>query len=334
VAYADFIIAWQPLAYQAEIGLRIGVAYLGTILGIAVNFGIELSAQLQLCGPPLWGRAEIQCTFISFTIEFGEKPKPQPLKWPDFKQALLPEDNQSLTIAVVAGLVKELECKEPGTSYVVVNPYQLQLLVKSAVPVRKGSKDGQDMRVQPATLGIKPMGINELDVSSLEVNVSVNGVPFDKMKAVPVLQNVPKALWAGVEKASDAKQLIADAFCGIQLFPPDQHQATDTFEIRNFDNFLETCGKDKPTKNWWYDLAKAGADYDPETVVARIKNEKKQPDRFSFVQQLTSQGWFPQNQFTSDELALAHTKMQFRDPPVECLVGRNPQIRELQIPGI
>jgi len=338
VAYVDFMIAWQPLAYQAEVGLRIGVAYLGTIAGIAINFGIELSAQLELCGPPLWGRAEIQCTFISFTIEFGTKPEPKPLNWEQFKRALLPEDNQSLTIAVVGGLIKELKCEEPGTSYVVVNPYQLQLLVKSAVPVQKAFKDAkdkkqapilQDMNLQAPTLGIKPMGLEKLDVSSLTIKVSRNAGAFDEMKTVPVLQNVPKAMWEG-KKASDAQsqkeQLIADALCGMQLVPPDQPKAADSFEISKFDSFLKTCGKDKPDEAWHYDLAMKGGTYDPEKIVARIKDEKQQPDRYSFVQQLTRQGWLPQDQVTKDVLTWAYTKMQFRDPPVECLVGRNPQV--------
>jgi hypothetical protein len=179
VAYADFMIAWQPLAYQAEIGLRIGIAYVGTIAGIAINFGIELSAQLQLSGPPFSGTAEIQCTFISFTIQFGKKAEPKPLNWEQFKSALLPEDNQSLTIAVVAGLIKELECKELGASYVIVNPYQLQLLVKSAVPVQRAFKNEHDMKLQPPMLGIKPMGLEKLDDSLLVVKISRNEEVFD-----------------------------------------------------------------------------------------------------------------------------------------------------------
>jgi hypothetical protein len=159
------------------------------------------------------------------------------------------------------------------------------------------------------------------------------------MKTVPVLQNVPKAMWGGKE-ASDAKsqkeQLIPDALCGMQLFPPDQPEATDIFEISNFDSFLEICGKDKPDKAWHYDLGMAGGTYNTEKVIARIKGEIKDerpPDRFSFVQQLASQGWFPDDQFAADALTLAYTEMQFRDPPVECLVARNPQIQQLQLGG-
>jgi len=339
VAYADFIIAWQPLAYEARIGVRIGVAYAGTIAGIAVNFGIELSAQLQLLGPPLWGKAEIQCTFISFTIEFGKKPQPQPLKWAEFKRALLPEDSQSLTITVVSGLVKEFEGTEPKTTLAVVNPYQVRILVKSAVPAKDATIAGkwQDAGVpKPAAIGITPMGIKELNTSSLDITVSQRSgnewEPFTKMKAFRVFQNVPKAMWTVADAHDQQKQLIEHALCGVELFPPDRDN-TDGYKIENFNELLHDWGVlengqvEKLT--WEFEYPRAGASYEPLEIVKKIKTHPP-ADRYTLVQQLQTLGWFFNETFTEAALNSVYHNMEFRDPPVECLVGQNPQVKKLE----
>ena len=171
-AYAHFFIAWQPLQYEAKAGVRIGIAYQGSVLGISTTFSVELSADVEFWGPPFAGKADVHWTIISFTVYFGEareKPTLPALEWGEFAQAFLPPAAEKqkiadpLTIAVVSGVIKEVKATAGNNKdYLVVNPYQLGVLVKSAMPAMSVAVANSKIPVtKPAELGVRPMGIDE-----------------------------------------------------------------------------------------------------------------------------------------------------------------------------
>ena len=91
VAYADFLMSWQPFYYTAQMGIALGIDLALSIGSITISIQIELSVQLQLWGPPLGGEAIVDLTVISFRIPFGETIKiPEKLKREEFMIAFLP----------------------------------------------------------------------------------------------------------------------------------------------------------------------------------------------------------------------------------------------------
>ena len=346
VAYADFLIAWQPLHYDAQIGVRIGVAYVGTLCGISVNFGIELSANVHLWGPPLAGKAEIQCTFISFTIYFGseEKTSDKRLDWAGFAKSFLPPGNDSLTVSAVGGLVKEEAGGQDGTC-LVVNPYELKLLVKSAVPaqsihfsspvtvedkagIRRGEK-----AIAGTAVGIRPMGVTAIQESCLSITVSIldsaKPTPLPDMHVSPLFQNVPGALWGtqpfDSRKLPDSNADLTSALTGIQLRPPAVADSKDIYTILDFDKQINERGQKKAPEEWHYRYAITGQAYDPNRVIEDIHKPKS--ERYTVVQSLAAQGWL-QQKLDKNTLNSAYARMQFRDSPVECFVGQIPHIPE------
>ncbi len=65
-AYLDVILAWSPFHFEVDVGisLRVEVAFVTTLK-------VEISASVQIWGPPTGGIAHIELTVISFDIPFG-----------------------------------------------------------------------------------------------------------------------------------------------------------------------------------------------------------------------------------------------------------------------
>ena len=70
-AFLDVIVNWQPLYFEADIGISLRVEVSLWLTSLKVTIG----ASIRLWGPPVGGIAHIDLAVISFDINFGEKPK-------------------------------------------------------------------------------------------------------------------------------------------------------------------------------------------------------------------------------------------------------------------
>lgn len=93
---ANFLIAWKPFHYEAQMYLGFGVSYTFRLnllfTTITKTISISLGADLTIWGPEFSGVARIDLWIISFTISFGATPRsqPNPISWPDFQASFLP----------------------------------------------------------------------------------------------------------------------------------------------------------------------------------------------------------------------------------------------------
>lgn len=98
---ADFLIAWKPYHYQADMYVNFGVSYTFSLdllfTTITVNISVSLGADLNIWGPDFSGIAHIHLWIISFSISFGSTPNnaPQPISWDEFSGSFLPKLNSS-----------------------------------------------------------------------------------------------------------------------------------------------------------------------------------------------------------------------------------------------
>ncbi len=87
IAYADFLISWDPFHYDIDIGVSIGVSLDFDVCFIVcghVHIEVSLGAQLHIVGPPLHGEASVQILFFSVTIPFGDSNTSDPPYITDF----------------------------------------------------------------------------------------------------------------------------------------------------------------------------------------------------------------------------------------------------------
>jgi len=227
IAYADFLMSWQPFYYQAAIGITLGIALR---LG-AIAIRLELSVDLKLQGPPFGGEARVQLWIISFTIPFGEPASaPKPLTAGEFIERCLPAPRSLpsaqtssqvplqpdvLSVRITGGLLREQEIEETtgkrvteatkkGTqkrTYRIVNAHQLSLTVQSVIPWTKFEGLAKDLATA-SPCGIRPMGMRSLHSVFKVEFLRADGGKHEKLHVSAITGNVADALWGkcAVEK--------------------------------------------------------------------------------------------------------------------------------------
>lgn len=98
---ANFIIAWRPYYYKADLFINFGVSYTFSLdllfTTVRVSISVSLGADVTIWGPEFSGVAHIHLWVISFTIPFGNTPDAPPpaISWDDFKSTFLPAQNST-----------------------------------------------------------------------------------------------------------------------------------------------------------------------------------------------------------------------------------------------
>lgn len=312
VAGADFIIAWLPYAYEAEmkVGVGIKVKFKGTAyvdLGVKTvkksvhkSFDINLSTGLTLWGPEFAGVAHVDWKIVSFDIKFGDQKKPEKksLSWNEFKEAFLPPADQMLTIAFEDGLIKTVEKTEDGLSKTIsiVNPAELVISTNSTIPLTESSvvdKDGNSITLTGKSFGIASMDIPEvpeskqtiqiLDVDNGDVDVS------DQFILARLLKNAPKALWGSSFNAKPGKNhLVTGMLMGFRITPKPKKKSevTEDKEVSDFSYDVEQ----KPDAFAWeaslsltYDT---GTDDQRRTILQGVNNQTETNQRKNILNAL------------------------------------------------
>jgi len=111
-AWAHFLIAWKPFAYDIEIGISIGASYrlkVNLLFGtVTKTFKVELGAEVRIWGPKFSGRAKVNWWVISFTVKFGagdSKTDQEAISWDKFSETFLPEADKLLSADVGSGMI-------------------------------------------------------------------------------------------------------------------------------------------------------------------------------------------------------------------------------------
>ncbi|MEI7607576.1 MAG: DUF6603 domain-containing protein [Rhodospirillaceae bacterium] len=138
----DVLLAWAPFHYTATANVRVGVTYTFRALGFSHTFQAEVGAALTLWGPPVAGKAVVDCSVVSFEIAFGDAgkaPAPAPVaSWTDVT-ALLPA--KPVTITLDGASVDRRSSGRKGEP-VLVRPEGLTFIVESAIPLTELVVDG------------------------------------------------------------------------------------------------------------------------------------------------------------------------------------------------
>jgi hypothetical protein len=129
---ADFLVAWKPYHYDAEIYVDMGASLTYHFFGTH-HITIHLGADLHIWGPEFGGEGKVHIWVISVHITFGDQSaqKPGAIDWAGFKESFLPADKDICAVTVSKGLVT----KGSGSDDLgVVNPKELTLRIDSVIP--------------------------------------------------------------------------------------------------------------------------------------------------------------------------------------------------------
>lgn len=249
-AELDFLIGWQPFSYHGHAFVSLGARYRFEFLGKR-EISAELTAELNVWGPPFSGRAHVQWHIISFDVTFGkEQARPPELDWAAFRNAFLPvakdqtkpEEGRMYKVTADLGKVAQGSGSvgsaqgTPG-DLGVINARNLRITVRSPLPVKQPMESlllsATDWLPNPPAqprLGIAPMGkAHEKWKSSLQIRVIRQGPGIHdetdaskEFRAVCIREPVPVSLWdeeIDPTLRKDPRRLIEHAICGYELHP-------------------------------------------------------------------------------------------------------------------
>ena len=259
IANTNFIVAWKPYSYDAQISLRIGASYTFSIKifkwRIHKTISVEVGADLHIWGPEFAGTATVDLSIISFTIRFGNqsKPQPKPISWDEFKQSFLPTDKEVCSIAFESGLTRQLGDGE--SAIWVVNPKEFCLITNSIIPIKSYSHVSQGANT--TQLGIAPMDIksNQFTQSEYTINITQkdknnqsintnNNFSFETIK-----KNVPLGLWGESIQPNLNGKVITDVLSGFKIKPANPPEP-DTTKALSLDKLLYKESSNENPCNW------------------------------------------------------------------------------------
>ena len=237
IANANFIVAWQPYFYDAQIGVNLSASYTFNFFG-SKTITVEVGGNLHIWGPEFSGTATIDISIVSFTIRFGSgsQKRPAPLNWSEFKTSFLPAQEEVCTIAVESGLLRKVE----GEEIFIVNPKEFLISTSSVIPIKtfktgtiKTSNTGEEENQK--TFGIAPMNVNSGKFTQSEYTITIDKEP-EQFTYEPIYKNIPTALW-GESNSNDPNRtrFVNNVLSGFKIKPanPPQPGQTQSIERKN-----------------------------------------------------------------------------------------------------
>ncbi|WP_154667222.1 DUF6603 domain-containing protein [Niveispirillum irakense] len=248
-AGADFLIAWQPFHFMADVHVTVGVSFGFEVLGISITVSAELGAGLVLWGPPFAGRVDIDWYVISFSIPFGATDRKdsatRPLSWEEFQQRMLPQPIAGVTANTVAGgndavqAVVTLQVADGlldnGSEFgPAVRPTPFTLGVRSAIPASTIGMAGIDFTATSPEFGIRPMNLPDV-TTAIQVTLEVEDdrgvwstVPVDRPGVTVTAERggAAAAMWSPQSfdpKGKPSAGFIADAVFGLSFGASSDH---------------------------------------------------------------------------------------------------------------
>ncbi|WAC71546.1 hypothetical protein OU995_18415 [Roseateles sp. SL47] len=246
-AGADFLIAWKPFWFSADMYVDVGAAFQTSLLGISITLSIDLGCTLHLEGPPVHGYCKVHWFVISFTIPIGDDGSQDraTLAWDQFAKSFLPPA-QSPTMAGSQAPVGALAADvDPTPSPIkpqaltgllstlpdgtwVIQSLPFVLSVETAIPATATTVDqwGGDALPSGPLMGVQPCSRLNVDtplqVSVLDANAKPVALPTATFNVQALQGSAPAALWGNVPfdpaaPTASAGQLLPNTINGVQV---------------------------------------------------------------------------------------------------------------------
>ncbi|CAH9066854.1 hypothetical protein PSECIP111854_03972 [Pseudoalteromonas sp. CIP111854] len=251
-AGADFMIAWEPFYFQANINVVVGASFTVKLVGVKATISAQIGAGLAIWGPPTGGAVKVDWTVISFSIPFGSKlntASDKPLSWGAFEQQFLPSDGKVVTRSDENGLASDklsatsgeedasadetnvikfnygeglvpADSKNPDDGIIKLTSGRFSIDLNSVIPFTTLTA------LEGSTSTGKAMGIRPMHNNKVESEGTVSLSFFDGLKYVPVELS---------ETTLDIVDLIdgaSGALWSDKDFDPDQLPDPDSMVIK------------------------------------------------------------------------------------------------------
>jgi hypothetical protein len=213
-AYANFLMHFQPFHFEADVGVTV---YVSSVIGwgiLSKDVNVDVSARVELWGPPLAGVAHLHLWFIDISVRFGPgRALPDRLSTTKFltmiKQAASDSeagDIEDHLFSVVRGAIMDGEVipnpkRGEKPKPIRVRASLLRFEVQTRFPVRTARYNDDDEWTPQggSEIWISPMQLNSsINESKFEVkvtNTSNPEAPKPAFELKPIIKPVAPAIW-------------------------------------------------------------------------------------------------------------------------------------------
>ncbi len=272
-AGADFLIAWKPYHYDADIYVD---------LGASVGFiSIDVGADIHIWGPEFGGTAHIHLFIISFSVSFGSSgATPQPIPWQTFKKSFLPADDKICSLSVSGGLIKTIETDNPAKkSHWIINPKTFSLVVNSVIPTKSATAAGSSLNIDQANtdFGIGSMALAATDLTTSQtISITRDKTPYEGDFAYyPILKKAPAGLWGKeLTPQLNGDRFIDNTVAGFEIKPAKLPKPGETHDIYR--------------KRLQYETQPIPDAYAWQTLTPFTSNGEAEPERRASINNITS----------------------------------------------
>ncbi|AUI87751.1 hypothetical protein BS333_15220 [Vibrio azureus] len=210
-AKTDFIMAWQPFYYEAELSVDVYASVeLRVDFGLftaSVEFSTSIGADLSIWGPDFAGKARIDWDIYEFSIGFGPKKNQNTagISWGDFKDQYIPSlsSPEFVDLSIESGQIGSID------AWKVVDPDQLELRCQSPIPVNMLALKSSDREAsnrdyveQGDAFNLAPVKAQKITDWEIDILYKVSNDPdFTSLKkgmyfeGDSLSKNFPKAIW-------------------------------------------------------------------------------------------------------------------------------------------
>lgn len=227
---ADFLIAWKPFYYQADVSVQIYAKVVLDACIFSVSKTFQLTSNLSLKGPEFRGIVTFKVAKYELEVKFGNHDQSinNTLTKEEFIKAYLPDVTKILIYNISSGIIKKFKNKE-GDEVIVVNPKTFALEINSEIPITElkyftrengkvkplktkiaqANKIAEDL--ETPSKDIKPV-CNDADDLDNKLNLVISGATnnFSSFNGSLIKQSVPKAIWNTNNVLSEKDKLSSD----------------------------------------------------------------------------------------------------------------------------
>ena len=262
-AYADFLIYYDPFQFQASVGVSVHVS---TVIGRGIfskEISLEVSADVDLHGPPLAGVAHIHVWFTELSIHFGPEKQIAPkLEWDAFHKLFNPavEKNEGEHFVSIPkgrlGTQQDADIEknsgatgQAAEKLTLVRGTQLELQIETRFPVMSLSLNDKDQRVmeqgKAKSVFSTPMQIrngNPFKRSELKITIELVSGSTRQVTDLDldyITKNVPGALWNPFD---DRRSMLdqpntQEHLMGVKMKAPKPEMSTEDLPAVNSAKF-------------------------------------------------------------------------------------------------
>ncbi|EWZ34095.1 hypothetical protein BFJ63_vAg12653 [Fusarium oxysporum f. sp. narcissi] len=212
-AYTNFLMYFRPFHFQSEIGVSV---YASTVIGwrwFSVEIQVEISAMLELHGPPIAVVAHLHFWFLEISVRFGpDSPGVPRLTTSQFLAMIKQAENDEEAARVEDHLFsiqrgeiandQNLVKKDPVLEEHVVRASQLQLNIQSRFPILDAACNNKPAAIQNFdSIFISPMQIaSPVTTSTLKVIVTETDTNnYPAFSCTPIIKKIPSMMWKKYE---------------------------------------------------------------------------------------------------------------------------------------